>query len=711
MRIFVPTALALLLLPGCADIPSRGHLSLPAETSQTWRSPDGRVWYRRVPRPAPELVLNICFSAQPEPVTSTEKLEFSLAFDGTTAAMVKDRLTEAEPDRFNSTFKELGRGDFLFVSTVPKTRTTVVGRIVEHPLGVYSIFHSESGDDKKLTDTDYWIATLSARDLPTQMGAWPTSRRAFAQAATLSPAIEELNAAIAEHPNDDSLYVRRGNANWDAKRILSAINDYTAALAVNPNNRDALLRRAAANAARRNHAAVIADANRVLALDAESAPALLLRSEQEDLLENTTAAITDAYRAFEIRHTAVIAVYLGLLLNKNERWADAEKVTSEGLEVAQEDSHRADLHCIRGEAFSELWKWSEASADFETALRLQPHHLKAHVGRAKMNAHLGYGEAALKDANEALAQAPNQTSAVEARAMAHFVLRHWDEACADVDRYVALEFGTKRSRAYLQTHLVNTLIDAIRANDRDFGKRAIIADLTDAIPQCESRGFPIEWMYAERGAAYLDVHDNSAAVADYTKAITANPDTYTHWKGRATAYQRLGRHEQARDDFAKALGMEPLNQTSAIGLATCNAALGKWRAAMTGYERCVAQRSGHAPYPILLLIAMQLRAGAPVDAANMTNEIAHWPEGWPKTIGRFLLGDIAQPELMTAAEEAKSDDEREGQRCEAGYYAAVVRLGAADLAGARPLFEKAIATKKETFTEYTLAFAELRRLQ
>ena len=88
---------------------------------------------------------------------------------------------------------------------------------------------------------------------------------------------------------------------------------------------------------------------------------------------------------------------------------------------------------------------------------------------------------------------------------------------------------------------------------------------------------------------------------------------------------------------------------------------------------------------------------------------AAWPEGWEKTVGQFLLGQIPEDRFLA---EAKATAGRSPllRASESNYFAAVKRLIEGDAAGARPLLEQSVAAQQPLRFTHTLAQGELARL-
>ncbi len=67
-----------------------------------------------------------------------------------------------------------------------------------------------------------------------------------------------------------------------------------------------------------------------------------------------------------------------------------------------------------------------------------------------------------------------------------------------------------------------------------------------------------EWLhsYAERGAVYLDMDDYDRAIADETEAIRRNPSFDRAYQWRAVAFRRKGEYRKAMDDHDRAIEID-----------------------------------------------------------------------------------------------------------------------------------------------------------
>ena len=216
----------------------------------------------------------------------------------------------------------------------------------------------------------------------------------------------------------------------------------------------------------------------------------------------------------------------------------------------------------------------------------------------------------------------------------------------------------------------NPLVYAARGN-----AKVVIGELDDAITDF-SKAIEIDPTrrvpYINRGVAKVDKGDLEGAIADYSKVIAMDPKNITAFRNRGCALQQKGDIDGARNDFQQALQ-----------LATDEAA----------YQRFY-----------LFLLGARLKPGPSV--ADFKTVVERWKPSWKKNVGLFLAGGVDEATLHDLALQGTPKSVRE-QKCEAFYYAGVVHQNKGDIAGAKSLFERCVATQLHTFPEFQLARAEL----
>ena len=185
---------------------------------------------------------------------------------------------------------------------------------------------------------------------------------------------------------------------------------------------------------------------------------------------------------------------------------------------------------------------------------------------------------------------------------------------------------------------------------------------------------------AEAGVLKLIAHDYAGAVADFSRAldIVQNPDDRVwYYRERGEARQLLGDLTAALDDYDQAIALsEPNSHTAQL------------------HRQVVLRQLGRP-------------------TGDFAQTIASWKEGWGKTRGHFLAGNLSEADFLAAA---RGDGKNtSGQLCQAYYYIGMLRLANGDTAGARDFLQKSAAIEipdfyHTGFDEHEFAQAELARL-
>jgi lipoprotein NlpI len=242
-----------------------------------------------------------------------------------------------------------------------------------------------------------------------------------------------------------------------------------------------------------------------------------------------------------------------------------------------------------------------------------------------------------------------------------------DLAGAIADCTKAIEIKPDYAHAYLNRGIA-------RKTEGDLD--GAIADYTKAVELKPDDAVP----YLDRGLARKAKGDLGGAISDYTKATQASP------KYERAYYARGCLHYDSRDftdalvDFRKAVELNPTNDYAHFRVCISRARLGEEEAATT-----------------------ELQAYLPGRAKGKK-------EDWASRIGRFLAGQLAEPEFLAAAKNGDPKKEA-GETCEAYFYAGEKRLLAGDNATATDYFQRSIATDMKNYYEYASAAAELKFLE
>jgi lipoprotein NlpI len=94
--------------------------------------------------------------------------------------------------------------------------------------------------------------------------------------------------------------------------------------------------------------------------------------------------------------------------------------------------------------------------------------------------------------------------------------------------------------------------------------------------------------------------------------------------------------------------------------------------------------------------------------AGLAAAVPTWKDGWPKTVGLFLIGNLTEADFLAAA--AADPKTAAPHQCEAFFYAGMTHLLKNEPDAARALFTQSVATGAHTLTESSFARLELARL-
>ncbi|WP_432840933.1 tetratricopeptide repeat protein [Dactylosporangium sp. CA-092794] len=217
-------------------------------------------------------------------------------------------------------------------------------------------------------------------------------------------ALADLDAVIAEDPDNAEYYVDRGALHRAAGRPAAAVADYGTAIRLGPHLAEAYYNRALTARSLGDLAGARADLDRVLAQDPGHADALLNRS--------------------------------GLRYESGDP-DGAEADARAGLSVRPDDP---ELLCALGLARAGRGAAEEAEALLTRAVEARPDLTEALINRAAIRYERGAVAAAIADLDRAIAVADGVIARYN-RGHAHQELAHWPEAAADFAAALALDDG------------------------------------------------------------------------------------------------------------------------------------------------------------------------------------------------------------------------------------------------------------------------------
>jgi len=342
-----------------------------------------------------------------------------------------------------------------------------------------------------------------------------------------------------------------------------------------------------------------------------------------------------------------------------------------------------------------------AIADYTRAIEINPKLLGAYGNRGYAKNVKGDLDGAIADYTRVIEINPKLSYAYFTRGNAKQAKGDLDGAIADFTR--CIEINPKSLESY---------------SNRGYAKQAK-GDLDGAIADY-NRTIEINPKYSEayfgRGYAKRAMGEMDGAIADYNHAIEINPKYSMAYYGRGNAKKAKGDLDGAMADYNQVIEINPKISEAYYGLALCNHLKSNWTDALSYYRRAselTKQRELQDYCQLhIWIIRSRFGEGQAADkelAAHLDKGGNAAPNDWVTKLAKHLHGTVTEADLIVAAE---SPDARKksGQVCEAWYYAGMKKLLAGDKKAAADFFRKCIDTKRNDFTEFIFAQAELKAL-
>lgn len=231
---------------------------------------------------------------------------------------------------------------------------------------------------------------------------------------------------------------------------------------------------------------------------------------------------------------------------------------------------QAEAYYQRGVMRLEQHAASEALRDFAEALRLDPAHSAALIGRADAYVDLGEAKAALRDYAEAIRLDPQAVAAYKGRLSLLEQQGDLQALAADYGQLAVLDPFNQASYYYAQGNVLGSIQDlegARRAYDA-----ALVADSTHSQARYE------------RALLRLAADDAAGAMADLDQVLKAVQQPKAFY-ARGLAHSALGEYLQAHADFSAALALRADYAEALLGRAAASYAVGDYLAARADLEQ------------------------------------------------------------------------------------------------------------------------------
>jgi lipoprotein NlpI len=313
----------------------------------------------------------------------------------------------------------------------------------------------------------------------------------------------------------------------------------------------------------------------------------------------------------------------------------------------------------------------EARDDFDQAIELNPKNAVAYHSRGLTKASMGDLNGAIADYNRAIEIYPKYAHFFSSRGRAKASVGDLDGAIADFTRYIELD--PKDADAYLS-----------------------------------------------RALAKYQNGDLDGAMADCTRAIDLKPEPVD--ARTAQEYSLLGKMKFDRGDlngaiadFDHAINLVPQEANSYVDRGVANYVNNRASAAIQDFQRAAELHFTHSDYPRIFSWLVKAEQAGQLPMANQELKNYFLTRGggtndWPFQSGRFLTGEMSEPDFLVAASSTDPKTDKE-QHCEAYFYAGIRHSLNGDVSAAKSFFQRCIATDVKNFYEYRMARIKLKTLE
>jgi Lipoprotein NlpI, contains TPR repeats len=312
------------------------------------------------------------------------------------------------------------------------------------------------------------------------------------------------------------------------------------------------------------------------------------------------------------------------------------------------------------------------------------------------------------------------------RSLTRYALEKLAEAESDLDVYLSME--PEAAKAFEFRSVVRMYQGKVEG---------ALADATVGLRIEERPGFR-----AVRGRVLAAKGEYEAALTDLEIAVATNEGDDDSRLARGRSYLNLGRSEEARADFEKLAERYPeewsviyalsdvrfrlldfagtiealerlrkIDQSEAVvtrQLGYCHFAAGDNDRAIEALQQVLDSVPEESPWAAAVLHLAWLRAKRPGESP-LAGVVERIEDPWGKAVCQMLLKQIGEDELVEEAHAEKDPRKQRGRLCEAYYYIGASRLLAGDRIAGRAMLSQAIETNSFSYTEYTLAKADLAR--
>ncbi|WP_295617298.1 serine protease [Chamaesiphon sp. GL140_3_metabinner_50] len=418
-------------------------------------------------------------------------------------------------------------------------------------------------------------------------------------------ALLDYNRAIEIAPDDATYYGSRSSIYEKLNRKPESVADLSRQIEILTQSNDLKsLASAYSNRSLKyfiagNYAPALADSNRAIELNRTYGFAYHLRAGIYSRVGNNLVAIANETKYIELleaeinpnfENAAIFYLipayaergkYYQAVGKVAEAQADWQKSLTFDLPKIDNREMQISAYIARSWVNQNLERYTEAIANLNIVLKLDPKNADAYRDRGVAKVRLDRYSEAVTDLSAAIALDPNEGVTYFGRATAYSFLGKYSAALLDIDRALQLkspsfsesQLYTSRARMYsLSGDLTNSIKDLDRAIKLQplaerYGARGLaysslgqydraMQDLELAIQLEKAPTDKAEYI-SDRGSSYFQQGKYDLALADYNTTLQLDPKSTLNYLRLGRVYYKLGKYAEASIAIDTALKLDP----------------------------------------------------------------------------------------------------------------------------------------------------------
>ena len=454
-------------------------------------------------------------------------------------------------------------------TALPPPTVPLVGRSSDADVAPTAVPSSAVGDAALVSAENVRLAedAFSRGVACAEQGEYDQAIADFTAAIELNPRLAEAyyNRGVVFYVEAEGGY-DRGVEHYGQGEYEHAITDFTSAIELNPQYAEAYRYRGLAYVGRREYDQAISDYTDAIVLNPQDAEAYRYRGHVYRGEREYDQAAADYSAVIRLNPQDAEAYrYRGLAYVGQREYDQAISDYTDAIVLNPQD---VEAYRYRGLAYQVQGEYDQVISDYTAVIGLNPQDANAYLVRSVSYARLGEYERAIEDIDRASAMSPD----VGYKGFRDWIIRlrgdsaEYDQAIADAP-----------------DDPENWHLRGLYYSEREEYGRAV-DDYTKALELVTGDGNAAE-IYSDRGLAWARLGDDERAVADFDRAIEANPNLAEAWYNRGLAWRRRGEHGNAVLDFTRAIGVRADYARAYFNRGVSHGALGNGEQAAADFER------------------------------------------------------------------------------------------------------------------------------